>query len=182
MTLQLRILLGIAIWLGGVILDALLFPYVFVLIYIGITLTFFEVIKWLLETENRRRTKEVFGFGRPRDLLTMIQTAFDFSWRRISVLWTMCAVFGMVLMLLGGLMKQSDAYKVALESIKADKEIAEKTGKIIQFTSTISGNVSNNKTSKLNIGVIGQKESFWVTAHVDPTEDGYITTELEINE
>jgi hypothetical protein len=182
MTIQLKILLAITIWLTGVILDALLFPYVFVLIYIGIALTSFEVIKWLIERENRKRAKEVFGFGKPRDFLTMIQIAFDFSWRRISVLWTMCAVFGMILMLLGGLMKQSDAYKVAIDSIKTDNEISERTGKIIQFTSTISGNVSSHQTSKLNIGVIGEKESFWVTAHVDPTENGYITTELEIDE
>jgi small-conductance mechanosensitive channel len=93
MALQLRILLGITIWLGGVILDALLFPYVFALIYIGIALTFFEVIKWLLERENRKRAKEVFGFGKPRDFLTMIRTAFDFSWRRISVLDNVCRIW-----------------------------------------------------------------------------------------
>lgn len=29
---------------------------------------------------------------------------------------------------------------------------------------------------------MGQKESFWVTAQVDPTEDGYETTDLEIKE
>jgi hypothetical protein len=182
MTLQLRILLGITIWLGGVILDALLFPYGFILIYIGIALTFFEVVKWLLERENRKRAKEVFGFSKPRNFLTMVQNAFDFSWKRISVLWTMCAVFGMVLMLLGGLMKQSDAYKVAIDSLNSDNEISERTGKIIHFTSIVSENVSSHQTSKINIGVIAEKESFWVTAYLEPTEDGYITTKLEIDE
>jgi len=182
MTIQLRILLGIVIWLCGVVLDAMLIPYLFILIYIGAALTFFEIVKWLMVKENRVRTKEVFGFGTSRDFLSVIQTAFDFSWRRVSVLWTMCAAFGMVIMFLGGLMKTSDAYKVAIESIMMDKEITERTGEIIQFTTVISGNISNHQTSKINIGVIGQKESFWVTAHVDPTDEGYETTELEIEE
>jgi hypothetical protein len=52
MTLQLRILLGITLWLAGVILDVLLLPYVFILIYTGMAFTFFEVTKWLLVKEN----------------------------------------------------------------------------------------------------------------------------------
>jgi hypothetical protein len=88
----------------------------------------------------------------------------------------------MIIVFLGSLIKTSDVYKVAINSIKTDKEIIGRTGKIIHFTTVISGNISNYKASKINIGVIGQKESFWVTAHVDPTGDGYETTELEIKE
>ncbi len=182
MTLQLRILLGIVAWLAGVVLDILLFPFAFILIYGGIIFTCFEVIKWLRVIDNRIRAKEVLGFGIKRDFLALIRTAFDFSWRRISVLWTMCAVFGMVILLLGNMIKFSDPYKVAIESIQTDDEIAERTGEIVQFTSMISGNVSNHQSSKLHIGVIGQKESFWVTVYVDPTEDGYKMNYLVIHE
>ena len=126
MTLQLRILLGIVAWLAGVVLDILLFPFAFILIYGGVIFTCFEVIKWLSVFDNRIRAKEVLGFGIKRDLLALIRTAFDFSWRRISVLWTMCAVFGMLILLLGNMIKLSDPYKVAIESIQKDDEIASK--------------------------------------------------------
>jgi hypothetical protein len=112
----------------------------------------------------------------------VIRAAFDFSWRRISVLWTMCAVFAMILMLLGSLMKLSDAYQVAIDSIQSNREIIQRTGEIVQFTSVVAGTISNHQTSKFEIGVIGQKESFWVTVQLYPTEDGYQTTELFINE
>jgi hypothetical protein len=71
MIIQLRILLGIVIWLCGVVLDAMLIPYLFILIYIGAALTFFEIVKWLMVKENRVRTKEVFGFGTSRDFLSV---------------------------------------------------------------------------------------------------------------
>jgi hypothetical protein len=164
-------------WLCGTILDTMLIPYVFILIYIGTAITFFEVTKWLSVKQNRAHWKEVFGFGWPRGLVAMIQTAFDFSWRRVSVLWTMCAVVGIIFMHLITLIKLSDAYKVAIESIKEDKEIIKRTGGIIQFATTVSGNVS-----KINVGVIGQEESFWVIARIDPTEEGYETIELEIKD
>jgi hypothetical protein len=182
MTIQTKILIGILIWLGGIILDGMLIPYLFIFIYAGFTLTFYGIIEWLLIKENRIRTKEVLGIGIKRNFLTLVQTAFDFSWRRVSVIWTMCFAFGMIIVFLGSLIKTSDVYKVAINSIKTDKEIIGRTGKIIHFTTVISGNISNYKASKINIGVIGQKESFWVTAHVDPTGDGYETTELEIKE
>jgi hypothetical protein len=182
MTTQLRILLGIIIWLCGVVFDALLIPYFFILIYVGSILTFFEIIKWLRTKENRTRARATLGLDKMGDFFAFVKTAFDFSWRRVSVLWTMCSAFAMVLVFLGGLMKTSDAYKTAVNSIETDKDIIQRAGEIIQFTSMISGNISNHQTSKINIGVIGQKESFWVTAHVDPTDDGYVTTELEIEE
>jgi hypothetical protein len=182
MNLQLKILLGIITWLAGVILDTLLVAYTYIFIYIGAAWTFFEIAKWLQLKENRRRVKQTFPFARGGGRISeLIETLFDFSWARVSVLWTGTCAFGMIIVFLASIMmKSSGAYETAIKSIEGDEEITRRTGKIYQFSSLITGNVSTASTSRIHIGVIGRDESFWVIASVEPTDDGYETTNLEI--
>lgn len=182
MNLQLKIILGIVIWLAGVICDIMLLPYLFVFIYIGAVWTFFEVGKWLRSKANRQRVKQTFPFVRGGDRNPeLIEVLFDFRWHRVSVLWTGVCVNGMILVFLASLMiKPHGAYETAIKSIEEDEEVARRTGGIIHFSSVVTGNTSTVGISNLYIGIVGRNESFWIRATVEATGDRYETTGLEI--
>lgn len=163
MSVRLKIFFGIVIWIAGLTLDVMLIPYGFLLIYIGVAWTFFEIGKWVMKKENRIRARK-FGFV-----------------KIILAFWIACCVFGMILMILTNvLLKSTPSYDTAAAAIENDEEVLKRTGGIRHFSSSVGGNSSNFKTSTINTGVVGKNESFWVTVSVEATADGYRATGVEI--
>lgn len=173
------ILSGISICLAGVILDTMLTRYAYVLIHLGTLTAVIGCIKWFRIKENRQRFKE--KMKPEKDFVEMVKLAFDFSWARISIIWTICALGAMLLVHLGAIsLRYNGAYKSAIQSIREDKTILMEAGEIIDFSYMLSGNFTTRGTSNINIGIIGSNKSLRVTAVVEGSNGYYQTKELEI--
>jgi hypothetical protein len=166
MKTQTIILTGVLLFWTGWVCDGLLLPYFFLLNYAGVAITFWGVGKWLTIKENRQWAKEVIGFGQRKSFLDLIKIAFDFSWKRLSVLWTFVSIMAMIMTHgMNLLFKSSDAYKTAIESISYDSEIIELSGGIVHFSDNVSGQIGAE--NKINIGIVGKEKSFLATVILD---------------
>lgn len=171
------ILVGISIWLGGVILDNMLIRYAYLLIHVGTLITIFGCVKWIRVSENRKRIRKYFfASGNFMEKITQI---FDFSWSRVSIIWTFCALGGMLIVHMIGLgMGSTGAYKEAIKSLKTDESINSQVGEILDFSYMITGNTTTSGRSNLNIGIIGDKENLKVTVVVDGNDGVYKTKKI----
>lgn len=156
---QTIISIGALLFWAGWLCDGFLLPYFFVFNYIGTALTFFGVGKWLAIKENRRNLKDVLGIRTRGSFVDTFKRAFDFSWKRISTLWGFITVTGIIMIHgMNLVLKSSDAYKAALESMRNDNRILETSGGIVHFSDMVTG-----RGNELTIGVIGKKKSFFAT-------------------
>lgn len=111
----------------------------------------------------------------------MVQQAFDFRWSRVSIIWTTCAVFAILLVHLGAfLMKTNGAYKEAIKAIESDSLILSQTGKIISFSYFVTGTFQSTGESNFMIGVIGKKKGINVEASVYGDGESYSINQLEV--
>jgi len=181
MSNQKYIILGSTLFIISIILDLNLVPYTYLMNFIGTGFALYGVINWLRIKENRIRFKEI---TKPKaSFLEMIQNTFDFRWEKISIYWTICAVGAMLIVHLGSLMMSSSgAYKSAVVEIKNDSTIKNRTGGIVGFTYMVTGNFTTHGHSKLNIGVLGKSNSFFVDAEVFGENGDYETDKLTIVE
>ncbi len=176
------ILAGIVTWLTGCFLDAKVVQYAYTLIIIGTLISCFGAVGWLQVKENRARLKDAL---KPKgDLIEMVKQAFDFRWKRISIIWAICAFGGMLIVHLGAVtMKNTDAYKCAVQAIKQDKNVIEQVGEIVDFSYVVSGHATTgNGYSEFNLGVIGTKGSVRVNAVVEGHSGSYIAHKISLQE
>ncbi|NOQ75564.1 MAG: hypothetical protein GQ574_26375 [Crocinitomix sp.] len=173
------ILLGTVVWLAGVILDSMVTRYAYLLIHLGTLIAIFGCYKWLRVSENRKQiSKYFFPRGGFRE---KIKNIFDFSWSRVSILWTFCLLMGMLIVHIGSLaLGSSAAYKEAVKTIKMDDKVLTQTGEILDFSYMVTGNSTPRGRSTLNIGVIGSEKNIKVIAIVHGSDDNYITKRIEI--
>jgi hypothetical protein len=176
------ILVGVFVWLTGCYLDSKLLQYAYLLIILGTIISFAGAFDWLRIKENRKRLKETISLK--RDLIENIKQAFDFSWRRVSVIWTCCALFGMLIVHIGSLvLKSTGAYKCAVQEIRMSKSILQQIGEIKGFSYMITGHTtSGNGFSELNIGVIGTNKSLNIKAEIEGVNGAYVPSKILIED
>lgn len=173
------ILIGISIWFCGVILDNMLIRYAYLLIHVGTLITIYGCIMWVRVSENRKQIRKYF-FARG-NFMEKITQIFDFSWSRVSIICTFCALGGILIVHLMGLgMGSTGAYKEAIKSLKADESIHNQVGEILDFSYMITGNTTTRGRSNLNIGIIGDKENIKVIVVVDGADGVYKTKKIII--
>lgn len=102
----------------------------------------------------------------------------------IAIVIPSIIVIGAVLMFLtGSLMKKSDAYKTAVESIKQDANVQKQTGGIKDFGYFVTGQiktVNDAGEANLSIKVEGQKEDVTVFVYLTKDNAGWHTQEMNI--
>lgn len=171
---QLFILSGIAIFILGFILDKNLIRHSYLIIHLGTIITIIGCLNWLRKSENRQSFKEnLFARG--------FMKIFNFSWSRVSLMWTFCAIVFMFIVHASALgMRSSGAYKEAVRYLKADKNIINQTGEILDFTYLITGNATSEGRSNLNFGIIGEKKNIKVSVAVNGSDGVYITKRIGV--
>ena len=181
MKTQRLILIGILSFWTGWICDGLLFPYFFILIYIGTIISLFGTGKWMLVKENRMKLKESLGVGQ-RGIFLKIRTAFDFSWKRTSIIWSLISLIGMALIHgINTIFKTSDAYKEAKKYVESNNHVLAKSGGILHIADNTSGKIGSE--NEIFIGVIGREESFYTTVYLDYDRDieNYIVRDVKFH-
>jgi len=102
----------------------------------------------------------------------------------IAIVIPSIILLGAALMFLGGsMMKKSDAYKTAVESIKQDAEIQRQTGGIKDFGYFTSGQIKTvNDAGEANfsIKVEGDKKDVSVAVYLTKDNAGWHTQEMNI--
>ena len=84
-------------------------------------------------------------------------------------------IFLCAYLLAGSAMKNSDAYKVAVKHIEADKEILEETGGIVGYRMMPAGNINIRNRygeARLQIKVLGKKKDVTVSATLEKEPGG----------
>jgi len=180
MRLQRTILAGIIVFLAGVTLDTQLFPYSYVLIIAGSVVSYYAAFQWFRNKENRARLKETLT--PKRDFAEQITQLFDFRWARISVLWTVVALFGMLIVHAGSiLMRSTGAYECAIGAIKSNEKIIQEIGEVKSFAYMITGHTTSGMGfSELSIGVIGTRKGVYVKAIIEGFNGNYVPTSLTV--
>ncbi|MFT5823884.1 MAG: hypothetical protein ACI8ZM_005149 [Crocinitomix sp.] len=175
------ILLGIVIWLSGMILDRRITQYAYLLIHLGTILAVYGSYRWLRVAENRKQVNRYFFARKGKGFAENFMSIFDFTWARVSIIWTFCALGGMLIVHFGALgIGSTGAYEEAIKTIKTDTKVLEKTGEILGFSYMVSGTATTSGRSTLSFGVIGGEKNIRVTAVVHGSDGNYITKRIEI--
>jgi hypothetical protein len=176
------ILTGIIVWLGGVFLDIFLIEHASLVIIIGTVISVVGAIKWLRDKNNRTKLRQALKIN--TDFGKMIKETFDFSWWRVSIIWTICAFGGMLLVHLGSvMMKSMGAYECAVQAIRKDQKVINQVGEIRGFTYMVTGHATTGDgISELSFGVIGTKNSVMIKAVIKGQSGSYTTNEIIVKE
>ena len=172
------IIIGVLIFILGVILDFCLIQYSILIIIIGNVFTAIGCFKFLKFKCNRQR---VLSALRPtQNMIDFFKDFFNFSWSKVSIIWTTCAIGAMIMVHLVGLFKITGAYKTAKESIINDSKIVNEIGEVTHFTYLVTGGFTSSGYSNMDIGVIGKKGRTYIKAIVYGQDGEYYTDELTI--
>jgi hypothetical protein len=175
------ILSGTVLFIVGCYLDQVLVRYAYLLIVVGSAITFFGSLHYLGVKENRIK---VWSVLKPKgDFFEMLREAFNFQWERVSLIWTFCALVGMLIVNLGTLtVKSMGAYKSAVQYILVDEKVKARIGDVRDFTYMVSGHASTTGSSNLYFGVIGTKGSIEIRAVIESYNGNHITQFVEMLE
>jgi hypothetical protein len=90
-------------------------------------------------------------------------------WRIVALCGVGIAFFAFIFVFVGTAMKNSDAYKVAVQEIEQNEEILSEVGGIEEYGMMPTGNVTisnSNGQAQLKIKVIGNKKDLYVNVYL----------------